>query len=227
LRPRNVRLDARLCRAFGAASLAGADEVGRGSLAGPLVVAAVRLAPKTVLVGVRDSKQLSRRQRERLSAEIRERALAYSVLFLPSSEVDRLNALQASLKGMRIVLRRVGAPAALVDGHLLPHGLAMPARALVRGDDRSQCVGAASILAKVSRDRYMRRMDSRFPGYGFARHVGYPTPEHLAALRALGPCALHRRSFAPVRAMLSQLPLNFSALPDPSRRDEHAPRPRG
>jgi ribonuclease HII len=175
---------------------------------------------------VRDSKRLSRRERERLSETIRDRALAWSLLFLSCREVDRLNVLQASLKGMRIVLRRVGAQAALVDGHLLPQGLAMPARALVRGDDRSQCIAAASILAKVSRDRYMRRMDLRFPGYGFARHVGYPTPEHLSALRALGPCALHRRSFAPVRAMLSQPPLDFPVLPDASRRDEHAPRPR-
>ena len=209
------------------ASLAGADEVGRGCLAGPLVVAAVRLSPRSVIAGVRDSKQVPRGERERLSLEIRRRALAFSLYFVPVADIDRLNVLQASLQGMRVVLGRVGAPAALVDGHLLPTGLSMPSRALVRGDDRSQCIAAASILAKVSRDRFMRAMDRHYPGYGFARHVGYPTPEHLAALRELGPCELHRQSFAPVRAALAEHWISFPALPEPSRRDERTTRSRG
>jgi ribonuclease HII len=114
----------------------------------------------------------------------------------------------------------VRAEAALIDGLQMPGRLQLPALALVRGDDRSQCIAAASILAKVSRDRFMRRMERQFPGYGFARHVGYPTPEHLAALRSLGPCALHRESFAPVRAARSQPWLPWTDLPDSSRFDE-------
>lgn len=209
MRPRALRLDRRLARRLGAASIAGADEVGRGCLAGPVVVAAVRFDSDLHVEGVRDSKKISASRREKLFAEIRARATAWSVLFVSAREVDRRNVLQASLWGMREALSRVGAEAALVDGHLIPKGLEMPAAALVGGDDRSHCIGAASIVAKVCRDRFMRVMDRRYPGYGFATNVGYPTAEHLRALRQRGPCPLHRTSFAPVAQTLSQRRMEF------------------
>jgi ribonuclease HII len=205
---RRARFDDR-CRALrGVDRLAGVDEVGRGCLAGPVVVAAVVLPPGRELQGVRDSKQLSLGARERAYRLIRSEALAMAALAVHPEEVDRLNILHASLAGMGRVVhrleRRWGATVAhvLVDGHQVPPGLQERSTAVVKGDDRSQTIAAASIVAKVLRDRVMRTWARHFPGYGFERHVGYPTPEHRAALEELGPCPLHRRSFAPVAAAL-------------------------
>ena len=184
----------------------GADEAGRGPLAGPVVAAAVILDPRRPIDGLRDSKQLSPRRREDLSQAIRGRATAWAIAEASVQEIDRLNILQASLLAMQraIELLDPAAEVALIDGNRLPR-LRIEARAIVGGDALEPAISAASILAKQHRDRLMAELDRTFPGYGFAAHAGYPTPRHLERLRQLGPCAAHRRSFAPVRAALGAL----------------------
>ncbi len=188
--------------------LAGVDEAGRGPLAGPVAVAAVILDPARPITGLADSKALSVPRRESLSAIIRAQALAWHIEFVSAAEVDELNVLEATLAGMRrAILALSPAPEiALVDGNRLPRSLPCPARAIVRGDALEPAISAASILAKVARDRHMLELDARYPGYGFAVHKGYPVPAHLAALRTLGPCPEHRRSFSPVRESLGEDP---------------------
>jgi len=185
--------------------IAGVDEVGRGPLAGPVVAAAVILDPSYPIDGLKDSKKLSPRRREQLAAQIRERALAAAVIMLSAAEIDRLNILQASLQAMAEAVAQLdpAADSARVDGNHLPK-LAIPAEAVIGGDNRFIEIGAASILAKVERDRWMVEADRRYPDYGFAKHKGYPTPDHLSALKSLGPCELHRRSFAPVKRLLCE-----------------------
>ena len=185
--------------------VAGVDEAGRGPLAGPVAVAAVILDPARPIAGLGDSKALSEARREALAPLVREYALAWHLEWVHPAEIDRINILQATLAGMSRALRalRPAPRSALVDGNRLPRDLPCPAQALVKGDAREPAIMAASILAKVARDRLMRELDAQFPGYGFALHKGYPTPEHLEALRRLGPCAEHRRSFAPVRALMA------------------------
>jgi ribonuclease HII len=180
--------------------VAGVDEAGRGPLAGPVAAAAVILAPGDDGVGLCDSKLLSPARRAVLEAEIRQRALAWAVAFASVEEIDRLNILRATLLAMQ---RSVGALGvmpdhALVDGNHCPE-LACTAGAVVRGDAIVPAISAASILAKEARDREMAQLDLVYPGYGFSRHKGYGTRDHLAALYALGPSAAHRRSFRPVR----------------------------
>ena len=185
---------------------AGVDEAGRGPLAGPVVVAAVILDPARPIAGLDDSKKLSEKRREALYPQIAERALAHCVVIVEAQEIDRLNIFQATMVGMRRAVAGL-APAAheaLVDGNRLPRELPCPGRAIVGGDALEPAISAASILAKVTRDRLMVALDAVHPGYGFAVHKGYPTPAHLAALQRLGPCLQHRRSFAPVRQMLDQ-----------------------
>ncbi len=184
----------------------GVDEAGRGPLAGPVAVAAVILDPRRPIEGLGDSKALSEARREALAPLIRERALAWHLEWVSAAEVDRLNILQATLAGMARAVHalRPRAEHALVDGNRLPPGLPCTAEALVKGDAREPAIMAASILAKVGRDQLMVAMDAVHPGYGFAIHKGYPTPMHLEALRRLGPCAQHRRSFAPVRASMER-----------------------
>jgi ribonuclease HII len=185
--------------AAGARFVAGVDEVGVGPLAGPVVAAAVILPPRTQLPGLDDSKRLSPAQRARLDAQIRAQALALCVAEASAEEVDRRGILRATLWAMQqAVAGLVRAPDhVLVDARTIP-GLGCPQTPLVGGDARDGSIAAASIVAKVHRDALMQRLDARFPGYGFAKHMGYGTREHLLALGALGPCALHRRSFAPV-----------------------------
>jgi ribonuclease HII len=185
--------------------IAGVDEAGRGPLAGPVVVAAVILDPARPIAGLDDSKRLSAKRREQLEPLILERAFACAVIEIDAMTIDSINILQATLQGMRLALEALlHAPdLALIDGNRLPRDLRCPARAIVGGDGSVDAIGAASILAKVHRDRCMRAFDAVHPGYGFATHMGYPTVMHLAALRELGPCAIHRRSFAPVAASLS------------------------
>ncbi|MDW2980709.1 MAG: ribonuclease HII [Rhodanobacter sp.] len=186
--------------------VAGVDEAGRGPLAGPLAVAAVILDPACPIPGLNDSKKLSEAKREALYPLIVERAVAYSIVLIEPDEIDRLNIFQATMTGMRRAVAGL-APLAhevLVDGNQLPQGLPCPGRAIVGGDALEPAISAASILAKVSRDHVMVALDSMHPGYGFAMHKGYPTPAHLTALQRLGPCAQHRRSFAPVRLLLDQ-----------------------
>jgi ribonuclease HII len=185
--------------------IAGIDEAGRGPLAGPVVVAAVVFAPgRTPVNGLDDSKQLDPERREVLFDRIVERALAWRIEFVDVEEIDRINILQATLTGMRRALTGVAhsADAARIDGNIVPPGLCLPGEAWIGGDARDRSIMAASILAKVARDRYMRALHERFPLYGFDQHKGYSTPVHLSALATHGPCPEHRRSFEPVRMAL-------------------------
>lgn len=181
--------------------LAGVDEAGRGPLAGPVVVAAVILDPARPIRGLNDSKQLNEDVREKLYGRIVERALAYAIIFVEREEIDRINIFQATMVGMTRSLMGLSlAPQmALIDGNRLPRTLPCEARAVIGGDASEPAISAASILAKVSRDRHMHALDAVHPGYGFAKHKGYGVPEHLKALDLLGPCDAHRRSFAPVK----------------------------
>jgi ribonuclease HII len=190
--------------------LCGVDEAGRGPLAGSVFAAAVILDPGRPIAGIRDSKLLDAARREALAFAIRRDALAWAVATATVAEIDELNILRATLAAMARAIGALGlAPhEVVVDGLHVPEGIAH-CRALVKGDRLLPAISAASILAKTARDEEMRAMDARFPGYGFARHKGYPTPEHLEALRRLGPCAIHRRSFAPVREALAQRRLPF------------------
>jgi len=178
----------------------GVDEVGVGPLAGPLVAGAVILPMEIGIRGVDDSKKLSAKVRARLAVEIREAAVAWAVGIVSAAEVDRLNPYGGALEAMRRAVVAL-APAAqhiLVDAREIP-GVAVPQQSLVKGDSRSYSIAAASIVAKEYRDSLMRAADRAYPGYGFARHMGYGTQLHLAALDRLGPCPEHRLSFAPVR----------------------------
>jgi ribonuclease HII len=186
--------------------VAGVDEAGRGPLAGPVTAAAVILDPECTIAGLDDSKRLSPARRSVLEAEIIRRALAWSVAAATVEEIDRLNILQATLLAMQRAVEglRPYPEGAMVDGNRSPR-LDCPVEAIVGGDARVPAISAASILAKVARDREMERLDLLYPGYGLARHKGYPTRDHIAALRALGPSAIHRRSFGPVRSLLDRI----------------------
>jgi ribonuclease HII len=189
--------------------VAGVDEVGRGPLAGPVVAAAVVLDPDRPIAGLKDSKCLSPRRRRLLARHIRRQARAWSIALVDHSEVDRINVLRASLLAMRLAVERLDLipEQVLVDGSQVPEFGALFAatwvEAIVRGDQTVPSISAASILAKVFRDRLMCRWARKYPGYGFAEHKGYPTRSHLANLERLGPCLIHRQSFAPVRRVLS------------------------
>ena len=180
--------------------IAGVDEAGRGPLAGPVVAAAVILNPAAGIKGLADSKTLSEAQRTRLAGLIRERALAWALGRAEPWEIDQLNVLNATLLAMRRAIAALKARPArvLVDGDRCPRS-GCPETALVKGDQIEPCISAASILAKCARDAEMSALARRYPGYGFERHKGYPTPQHRQALARLGPCPSHRRSFAPVR----------------------------
>jgi ribonuclease HII len=196
----------RLAREAGHWPVAGVDEAGRGPLAGPVVVAAVVLPPGFALPELADSKALDAPTRERLLEEIECAALCLAVAAVATPRIDQINILRATHEAMACALAQLSlAPRlALVDG-LPVHGLPCPHLAVIDGDVCSAAIAAASILAKVTRDRMMAELDALFPGYGFARHKGYPTPEHIAALQRLGPCPEHRRSFAPVSAAMARL----------------------
>lgn len=186
--------------------LAGVDEAGRGPLAGPVVVAAVILDPQRPITGLADSKALTPSRRQRLAETIRMQALAWSIIAVEADEIDRLNILQATFEGMRraIAALQPGPTEVWIDGNQVPPGLRLPARAIVQGDASVAAISAASILAKASRDATLLEMEARYPGYGFAVHKGYPTAQHLTALDQLGPCPIHRRSYAPVRLRVMQ-----------------------
>ena len=189
--------------------IAGIDEAGRGPLAGPVVVAAVVFDPTQPRInGLDDSKALTAKRRELLYPRIIERALAYRIVFIEPDEIDRRNIFQATLHGMREALLGVVhvADAARIDGNKLPPGLPCPAEAWIGGDARDRSIMAASILAKVARDRRMLELHAQYPQYGFDRHKGYPSPVHREALRLHGPCPQHRRSFAPVQRALQTHP---------------------
>ncbi len=180
----------------GLKQVAGVDEAGRGPLAGPVVAAAVILDADRRIKGLDDSKRLSPARREYLFEEILERARAVSTSIVDSQTIDRVNILEATRRAMYEALGKLSLrpDLVLIDALPLP-ALACPQKPLVRGDSRSASIAAASIVAKVTRDRLMLEADTRFPEYGFGRHKGYPTPEHLAALEKHGPCPIHRRTF--------------------------------
>jgi ribonuclease HII len=182
---------------------AGVDEAGRGPLAGPVVVAAVILDPARPIGGLDDSKRLSAARRELLFPLIIENAIAWSVVEVSVDEIDGLNILQATLSGMQQAVQRLSPQPRkiLIDGNRAP-ALSGEVHTIVGGDRLEPAISAASILAKVTRDNTMRRMHTLYPQYGFDRHKGYPTSSHLRQLERFGPCAIHRRSFAPVRRLL-------------------------
>src|SRR5688572_6301256 len=196
--------------------IAGIDEAGRGPLAGPVVVAAVVFAPgRTPINGLADSKQLNAERREELYPRIVERALAFHIVFIEADEIDRLNIYQATMLGMRRALEGVlhMTELARIDGNALPRDLPCKAEAIIGGDASDRTIMAASILAKVARDRHMVALHQRWPGYGFDEHKGYATPAHRDALAPLGPCPEHRRSFAPVREELAMELFGGTAQP--------------
>jgi ribonuclease HII len=198
LRPEQVAL------LWGATGLvAGVDEAGRGPLAGPVVAAAVILDDRKPILGLADSKVLTARRREQLFDEIRAKALCCSVAEASVEEIDTLNILQATLLAMRRAVEglRLKPSLVLVDGNRLPV-LTMRAEAIVKGDSKVSAISAASILAKVTRDRWCAELDVQYPQYGFAAHKGYGTAEHLKALQAYGACPLHRKTFSPVAKVL-------------------------
>lgn len=185
-------------------AIAGVDEAGRGPLAGPVVAAAVLLSPGQVIQGVKDSKLVSYRRRSELAGRIRSEASSWAIGVADVAEIDRLNILQASLLAMARAI--CGLPTGdyrvRVDGCHAPgpvHGFTGTVEVLKGGDRLCPAISAASIIAKVHRDQLMEDLDQHYPGYGFARHKGYPTPQHRSALATLGPSPVHRRSFAPVR----------------------------
>jgi ribonuclease HII len=217
-----LRFEARLWTG-GVLRVAGVDEAGMSPLAGPVAAAAVILPPDTRLPGVDDSKKLDARERERLAPIIRERALAWAVAFAEVEEIDTLNIYWAGLLAMRRAVEALapGPEHLLIDGRAL-RDLSLPQQRIVHGDARSLTIAAASILAKTARDARMTELDHAFPGYGFARHKGYPVREHATALKSLGACPIHRRSFAPVREALGLPPLPPWPLP-PSRQRSPGP----
>ena len=185
-------------------TMVGIDEVGRGPLAGPVVAAAVILDPKVMPVGLTDSKKLSAKKRAILASEITDSAIAWALGRCEVEEIDHLNIFHASLEAMRRAYHALGesAEVALVDGKFIPE-LPIPARAIVKGDLKVPAISAASIVAKVMRDKEMEILAEQYPLYGFAQHKGYGTAKHLAALSEFGPCPQHRRSFRPVREALA------------------------
>lgn len=194
---------AHICRYQGIL-LAGVDEVGRGPLVGDVVTAAVILDPAKPITGLTDSKKLSEKKREALFEEIQQKSLAWSIARASPEEIDSMNILQASLLAMKraVELLAIQPEYVLVDGNKLPRW-AYQSEAVVKGDSRVPAISAASILAKVQRDREMHALEQHYPGYGFAAHKGYPTAQHLAALQSLGITPLHRRSYAPVANLLA------------------------
>ena len=209
VRPRDLLEFERRCLLDGYRRIAGVDEAGRGPLAGPVVAAAVILrhpCDLDDLPGLDDSKVVPRELRERLFEQVTECAAAHAIGTVGPEEIDEINILAASLAAMRQAIDALGRPPdfVLVDGNQPIPGLPVPQKTIVKGDARSASIAAASILAKVARDRLMEAFDREFPEYGFARHKGYASPEHRAAIRRYGPCPIHRRTFGTVRSVLEE-----------------------
>ena len=183
-------------RTEGLRLICGVDEAGRGPLAGPVCAAAVILPEGTEIPGLNDSKKLTEKKREALFPVIRSTALHWGIAFADHKEIDELNILQATFLAMKRAVEMLGIEPelGLIDGNRCPE-VGFPVKAVVGGDAKCACIAAASVLAKVSRDRFMLEMDGKYPGYGFAQHKGYPTAAHYAALRELGPCPIHRLTF--------------------------------
>lgn len=187
--------------------VAGVDEVGRGPLAGPVVAAAVILDPENPVEGLMDSKKITEKKRVILAEEIKRKALAWSISRVDVDEIDRINILQASLLAMTIAVSELDQQPdyVMIDGNRIPKEIMIRAEAVVKGDDRVACISAASIIAKVARDNEMIEMDDVYPGYGLAKHKGYPTKVHIEALYKLGVTKIHRKTFGPVKKVLATL----------------------
>jgi len=185
--------------------IAGVDEAGRGPLAGPVIAGAVILDPDKPIEGLRDSKRLSASRRDELFDQIRERALAWAVGRADVEEIDRINILQATMLAMSRAVEALqpSADHALIDGNRCPD-LSCTSQAIIKGDSKVPAISAASIMAKVTRDREMLDLDMRYPGYGLAQHKGYPSKAHIEALESLGVTPAHRRSYAPVRRIIER-----------------------
>jgi len=183
--------------------IAGVDEVGRGPLAGPVVAAAVILDDQQPIIGLTDSKKLSPKKRALLAQQIKEQSLAFAIVKIDAPEIDRINILQATMKAMReaVLALPIQPHLCLIDGNRCPQ-LPMPCQAIVKGDLKEPCISAASIIAKVYRDNLMKDCAELYPGYGFEKHKGYPTKQHLEAIARLGITPIHRKSYAPVQASL-------------------------
>lgn len=200
-------------RARGFKAVAGVDEVGRGSLFGPVVAAAVILSPDRPIRGLNDSKLIEAERREVLAERVRERAVAWAVAAVDAATIDCINIYQASREAMRIAIGRLSTAPDFLLVDAVPVDLPLPQRGLIKGDARCHAIAAASIVAKVYRDGVMRVWDEIFPQYGLAAHKGYSTPEHLHAIREFGPTPLHRLSFEPVRAH-SRFPIDYNPQMD-------------
>jgi ribonuclease HII len=200
-------------RARGFAAVAGVDEVGRGSLFGPVMAAAVVLAPERPIRGLNDSKQIEPDFRETLAERIRERAVCWAIAAVDAATIDSINIYQASRLAMRLAVSRLNPAPDFLLTDAVPIDLPLPQRALIKGDARCHAIAAASIIAKVYRDACMRVWDEVFPAYGLASHKGYATPEHCKALAEFGPTPLHRLSFDPVRAR-SLFPIDYNCQMD-------------
>jgi ribonuclease HII len=180
--------------------IAGIDEAGRGPLAGPVVAASVILKPEAAINGLMDSKKLSAKKREQLFSIICDNSLAFGIASASVAEIDKINILQATFLAMQraVAKLKVEPDEVLIDGNQCPD-LAYPTKAIIKGDNKVAAISAASILAKVTRDNYLLKLDNKYPKYGFAKHKGYPTKDHLIALKKYGPCPEHRISYKPVR----------------------------
>ncbi len=205
--------------------IVGVDEVGRGPLAGPVVAGAVILNPDNEIAGIDDSKRLTARRREALAAEIKKRAIAWATAAVDEAEIDTINIYQASRKAMMLAIAKLAvAPDHILSDAMPLPGTGIPFTAIIHGDRLSASIGAASIIAKVERDALMEEMDDRYPGYGFRRNKGYPTPEHLSALMRLGITPIHRKTFHQVRAAQERqtsLDLENGGHPDETDQSRH------
>ena len=187
--------------------IAGVDEAGRGPLAGPVVAAAVVLGANPSLEGLKDSKKLSEKKREQLFDRIQEVAVSYAIAIVDRETIDRINILQATLSAMQqaVLQLSIKPDHVCIDGNQSPHLPGYSVETIIKGDDKVLAISAASVLAKVTRDRLMQEYDQQYPGYGFAKHKGYGTQVHRLAIEQLGPCDIHRRSFAPISTYFADI----------------------
>ena len=190
--------------------IAGTDEAGRGPLAGPVVAAAVILPKGLIITGVNDSKQLSEKRREELYDLIYEKALAVGVAFVDNKKIDEINILEASRLAMMEAIKKLKIKPQYVLSDAMKMNIDVPVKPIIKGDALSESIAAASIIAKVTRDRYMDEMDLKYPNYGFKKHKGYPTKDHIEAIKKYGITEIHRKTFKPIKTMLiEQLEFDF------------------
>lgn len=190
--------------------IAGTDEAGRGPLAGPVVAAAVILPKGLIITGVNDSKQLTEKKREELFDLINEKALAVGVCFIDNNKIDEINILEASRLAMMEAIKKLKIKPQYVLSDAMPMNIDIPVKPIIKGDALSESIAAASIIAKVSRDRFMDEMDLKYPNYGFKKHKGYPTKDHIEAIKKYGITPIHRKTFKPIKTMLiEQLEFDF------------------